>query len=156
MPVLQRAGYSTLVYQSQSYSSSSSSSSSTIWYERTCVPKLPLLQRLPKSQVQPETSNQWMLTICERVDSVESETRWTAPDHHIAVFQPKPSRMLSSHQPAKKKFCRQPERNRYDREFVRLLVSILMQGQFCAGLIAIDETGVRFEASETRSLRCPL
>ena len=49
MAVLQRTGYSTLVYQPQSYPNSSSSSSSTIWYERTCALKPPLLQRLPKS-----------------------------------------------------------------------------------------------------------
>lgn len=71
------------------------------------------------------------------------QARLAAPDHHIAMLQQQPLQRVAALQAAKLKDGRQAQRDRDNRRPQILFIFILMQRQFCARTIAVNQTGVR-------------
>lgn len=78
----------------------------------------------------------------QRLNAMIKQARLPAPDHHIAMLQQQPLQRIAALQPAKLKDGRHPQRDRDDRRPQILFIFILMQRQLCAGLVAVDQTGV--------------
>jgi hypothetical protein len=91
----------------------------------------------------------------ERRDAVEEQSRRSAPHRDVGMFQPKPLRLVAALQPAEHEDRRQAQRHRDDRRTEIVLVPVLMQGHPRAGLVAIDQAGVRRKAIEAALARRP-
>src|SRR2546427_585425 len=89
-----------------------------------------------------------MLPVPERSDTVIDKTGGAAPHCDVAVFDPQAAHGILAAFAAPQKYRRQAERNRDDRGRRVFLVAILMEAQFGAGGITIDQASVRIIAVE--------
>ena len=82
----------------------------------------------------------------QHADTMIGEARRATPDHHIAILQAVPFDRVAAIDAAELEDSWQAQRYRDDGRGEILFVAILMQRQFTAGLIAIDEAGIGREA----------
>ena len=99
--------------------------------------------RFAKRQIDALPAQQRMLAVGERRDAVKHKPRRPAPYHDIAMLEPKAARLVAALQSAEQEDRGQAQRHRDDRRGKILLVLVLMQGHARAGLVAVDQTGIR-------------
>src|SRR5260370_14682957 len=99
--------------------------------------------RFAKRQIDALPAQQRVLAVGERRDAVKPQPRRPAPYRDIAMLQPEPARLVAALQSAEQEVRGQAQRHRDDRRGKILLVLVLMQGHARAGLVAVDQTGIR-------------
>src|SRR5215475_5896127 len=95
-----------------------------------------------------------MLPFLEWSQTVIDEAGGAAPDHDVTALEPQAANRIGAAFTAPQEYSRQTERNGYDRRPRILLIAVLMQAEFGAGNIAIDQTGIGIIAGELRGGRC--
>jgi hypothetical protein len=83
-----------------------------------------------------------MLPIGERRDTVIDEACGTSPHHDVAAFETKAAHSIGATFAAPQEDSRQTERDGDDRRPSILLVTVLMETEFGASDIAVDQAGV--------------
>ena len=101
------------------------------------------LQGLAKGQIEAMAAQAGMTARREGCNAVEGKARQTAPHDDVAVDQAEPLLRVLAGQAAKQECRRQPEGDRHDRGGEIALVLVLVQGKLAAGIVAIDQAGVR-------------
>src|SRR5664279_6431124 len=108
--------------------------------------------RLAERQIDTLPAGQCVLTVRQRGYAVKGQPGRAAPYHDVAMLEPVPARSVAALRSAEQEDGGQPQRNRHDGAAEIGLVPVLMQRHFCAGLVAIDQTGVRGEPAEARAI----
>lgn len=98
--------------------------------------------RLSEGEIVTTIARFRMMPRFQRLNAMIKQARLAAPDHHIAMLQQQPLQRVAALQAAKLKDGRQAQRDRDNRRPQILFIFILMQRQFCARTIAVNQTGV--------------
>lgn len=98
--------------------------------------------RLSEGEIVTTIARFRMMPRFQRLNAMIKQARLAAPDHHIAMLQQQPLQRVAALQAAKLKDGRQAQRDRDNRRPQILFIFILMQRQFCAVTIAVNQTGV--------------
>src|SRR5215471_4826709 len=107
-------------------------------------------EHFPEGEIETNSAGQGMLSLLERSDTMIDEPRRTAPHNHVAVFDREAAHRFGTALAAPQEHRGKAERNRNNRGPGIVLVAILMETEFGARDIAVDEAGVRIVLFETR------
>src|SRR5215471_10681769 len=107
-------------------------------------------EHFPEREVETSSTGQGMPSVLERSDTMIDEPRRTAPHNHVAVFHREAAYRVGTALAAPQEHRGKAERNRNNRGPGIVLVAILMETEFRARDIAVDEAGVRIVLVETR------
>ena len=99
-------------------------------------------------------AGQGMLPVPERCDAVIDETCGTAPHGDITAFEAQAAHRIGAASSDPQENGRQAKRDGDDRGPSILLVTVLMEAEFSARDVAVDEAGVGIVAGES-GLRWP-
>src|ERR1700688_2859039 len=89
-----------------------------------------------------------MVPVLERRDSVIDEARGSAPYSDVTAFQAQAAHRVGPALAAPQEYGRQAQRDGDDRSPGILLVAVLMQTEFGAGEVAVDQASVGIVLSE--------
>src|SRR5439155_7487084 len=108
-------------------------------------PRLPKVsEHFPEGKIDASGSGQRMPPLPERSDTVIDEASGTAPHRDVTAFEGQASYRIGAAFAAPQKYGRQAERNGDNRSPSILLVTVLMEAEFGASHIAIDQASVGF------------
>src|SRR5216684_7569316 len=99
-------------------------------------------EHLPERKVDASGAGQRMLPILKRSDSVIDEACGTAPHRDVTAFEPQPAHRIGAAFAAPQEYGRQAERDGDNRSPGILLVTVLMEAEFGARDVAVDQARV--------------
>src|SRR5437667_920388 len=99
-------------------------------------------EHLPESKIDASGAGQRMPPLPERSDTVIDEASGTAPHRDVTAFEGQASYRIGAAFAAPQEYGRQAERNGDDRSPSILLVTVLMEAEFGASHIAIDQASI--------------
>src|SRR5262249_36779140 len=107
-------------------------------------------EHFPEGEIETSSAGQGMPPVPEPSDAVIDEPRRTAPHDHVAVFDRDAAHRVGTALAAPQEHRGKADRNLNNRGTGIVLVAILMETEFRARDIAVDEAGVRIVLFETR------
>ena len=106
-------------------------------------------QSLPERQIDSAASGRRVCPVNDGSDAVIGQPRRPAPDRYVAALHADATRLIAALHPPEQEHGRKAERDRNDRRPKVLLIFILVQGEFGARSIAVDQAHIRLETGES-------
>src|SRR5262245_26272606 len=110
-------------------------------------------EHLAESQIDTSSAGQRMLPFVERSHTVIDEAGGTAPDYDVTALEAQAAHWIGPAFTAPQEYARQTERNGYDGRPRIVLIAVLMQAEFGAGNIPIDQASIGIIVGESRGGR---
>src|SRR5712691_8814514 len=105
-------------------------------------------EHLSKGKIDASGAGHWVLPVLERRDAVINETCGTAPHRDVAAFEGQAAHRIGAAFAAPQEYGRQAERDGDDRGPGILFVTVLMEAEFGARDVAVDQASVGIVVGE--------